>query len=169
MYFPVGPVVQNLSSNAEDEGLIPGQGAMIPHAAGQLNSGTATKQPAVFSHSVVSDCLQPHDGSLPGSSVHGNSPGNNTGMGCLALLQGIFPSQGSEPRSSTLQVISLLSEPPGKPAHCNKDPGQPKLKKKQGKTEVLNDIKSFMPINLRLIFNNIKVNTFLEKYSIKTE
>ena len=33
----------------------------------------------------------------PGSSVHGDSPGKNTGMGCLALLQGIFPTQGSNP------------------------------------------------------------------------
>ena len=31
---------------------------------------------------------------LPGSSVHGDSPGKNTGMGCHALLQGIFPTQG---------------------------------------------------------------------------
>ena len=30
----------------------------------------------------------------PGSSVHEDSPGKNTGMGCNALLQGIFPSQG---------------------------------------------------------------------------
>ena len=33
------------------------------------------------------------DCSLPGSSVHGDFPGNNTGVGC-ALLQGIFPTQG---------------------------------------------------------------------------
>ena len=31
----------------------------------------------------------------PGSSVHGDSPGKNTGMGCHVLLQGIFPTQGS--------------------------------------------------------------------------
>ena len=35
--------------------------------------------------------------SLPGSSVHGDSPGKNTGVGCHALLQGIFPTQGSNP------------------------------------------------------------------------
>ena len=29
-----------------------------------------------------------------GSSVHGDSPGKNE-MGCCALLQGIFPAQGS--------------------------------------------------------------------------
>ena len=34
------------------------------------------------------------DWSSPGSSVHGDSPGNNTGVGCHALLQGIFPNQG---------------------------------------------------------------------------
>ena len=29
--------------------------------------------------------------------VHGDSPGKNTGMGCHALLQGIFPTQASNP------------------------------------------------------------------------
>ena len=33
--------------------------------------------------------------SLPGFSVHGNSPGKNTGVGCHFLLQGIFPTQVS--------------------------------------------------------------------------
>ena len=28
-----------------------------------------------------------------GSAVHGNSPDKNTGVGCHALLQGIFPTQ----------------------------------------------------------------------------
>ena len=32
--------------------------------------------------------------SLPGSSVHGDSSGKNTGVGCHFLLQGIFPTQG---------------------------------------------------------------------------
>ena len=35
------------------------------------------------------------DCSLPGSSVHGDSPGKNTRVGCHALLQNIFPTQGS--------------------------------------------------------------------------
>ena len=35
------------------------------------------------------------DCSPPGSSVLGDSPGKNTGVGCHALLQGIFPTQGS--------------------------------------------------------------------------
>ena len=36
------------------------------------------------------------DCSPPGSSVDGNSPGN-TGVGCHILLQGIVPTQGSNP------------------------------------------------------------------------
>ena len=37
------------------------------------------------------------DCSPPGSSVHGDSPGKNTGVGCYVLLQGIFPTQGFNP------------------------------------------------------------------------
>ena len=39
----------------------------------------------------------PMDCNPPGPSVHGDSPGKNTGVGCHALLQGIFPTQGSNP------------------------------------------------------------------------
>ena len=54
------------------------------------------------------------DCSPPGSSVHGDSPGKNTGVCCHALLQGIFPTQGSNPGLPNLQVDSLVSEPPRK-------------------------------------------------------
>ena len=37
------------------------------------------------------------DCSPPGSSVHGDSPGNNTGVGSHAFLQGIFPNLGLNP------------------------------------------------------------------------
>ena len=37
--------------------------------------------------------FDPMDCSLPGSSVHADSPGKNTGVGCHTLLQGIFPTQ----------------------------------------------------------------------------
>ena len=37
------------------------------------------------------------DCSLPGSSVHGDSPGKNTGVSFHALLQRIFPIQGLNP------------------------------------------------------------------------
>jgi len=42
--------------------------------------------------SVVSDSLQPH-----GLYSPWNSPGQNTGVGSLSLLQGIFPTQGLNP------------------------------------------------------------------------
>ena len=38
--------------------------------------------------------FDPMDCSLPGSSVHGNSPSKNSGVGCHFLLQGIFLTQG---------------------------------------------------------------------------
>ena len=44
------------------------------------------------SRSVVSNSLQPH-----GLYSPCNSPGQNTGVGSLSLLQGIFPTQGSNP------------------------------------------------------------------------
>ena len=60
--------------------------------------------------SVVSDSLWPHRLYSPW-----DSPGQNTGVGGLSLLQGIFPTQGSNPGLPTLQVDSLPAEPPGKP------------------------------------------------------
>ena len=44
------------------------------------------------SRSVVSDSLWPH-----GLYSPWNSPGQNTGVGSLSLLQGIFPTQGPNP------------------------------------------------------------------------
>ena len=55
------------------------------------------------------------DCSPPGSSVHGDSPGKNTGVGCYALPPGDLPNPGTDSRSPTLKADSLLSEPPGEP------------------------------------------------------
>ena len=44
------------------------------------------------SRSVLSHSLQPH-----GLYSPWNSPGQNTGVGSLSLLQGFFPTQGSNP------------------------------------------------------------------------
>ena len=41
------------------------------------------------------------DRSPPGSSVHGDSPGKNSGVGCHALLDGIFPPSDQTPVSCT--------------------------------------------------------------------
>ena len=50
----------------------------------------ATYKSESESHSVLSDSLRPH-----GLYSPWNSPGQNTGVGNLSLLQGIFPTQES--------------------------------------------------------------------------
>ena len=59
----------------------------------------------------------PMDCNPPGSSVHWDSPGKSTGVGCHALLQD--SNSGIEPRSPTLQVVSLLSESFASLAHLS--------------------------------------------------
>ena len=61
---------------------------------------------------TLCDCM---DCSPPGSSVHGDSPGQNTGVGSMFTSSGDLPNLRMEPRSPTLQVNSLLSEPQGSP------------------------------------------------------
>ena len=67
--------------------------------------------------SVTQSCLilcDPLDCSPPDSSLHADSPGKNTEVGCHALLQG-----SSQLRDQTcISCIAgrfLLAEPPGKP------------------------------------------------------
>ena len=55
------------------------------------------------------------DCSPPGSSVHWDSPGKNTGVGCHALLKGIFPNQGSKSGLLCLLRWQTPLAPPGKP------------------------------------------------------
>ena len=47
-----------------------------------------------LSHSAMPKICNPVDCSPPGSSVHGDSLGKNTGVGFHSLLQRIFPTQG---------------------------------------------------------------------------
>ena len=54
----------------------------------------------------------PMDCSPLGSSVHGDSPGKHTGVDYHALPSGDLSNPGIKPRSPTLQVDSLPSEPP---------------------------------------------------------
>ena len=57
------------------------------------------------SHSVMSDSFRPH-----GLYSPQKSPGQNTGVGSLFLLQGIFPTQGSNPGLSCCgQILYQLS------------------------------------------------------------
>ena len=47
--------------------------------------------------SIFSDSLQPHGLSPARILCPWNSPDKNIGVGCHSLLQGIFPTQGSNP------------------------------------------------------------------------
>ena len=58
------------------------------------------------SHSVLSDSSRLH-----GLYSPWNSLGQDTGVGNRSLLQGTFPTQGSNPRSPALQADSLQAEP----------------------------------------------------------
>ena len=80
---------------------------------------------------VAQSCPTPHDPmdfSPPGSSVHGDSPGKNTRVGCHALFQGIFPTQGSN-----LSLLCLLHWPAGSlplaPPCCPASPVKDPLEK----------------------------------------
>ena len=87
-----------------------------------LPSSRGSSQPSDRAKSLQS-CLilcNTADCRLPGSSVHGDSPGKNTGLGYRAFLQGIFPTQGSNLHLLCLlhwQVGSLSPVPPGKPVN----------------------------------------------------
>ena len=66
---------------------------------------------------VAQLCLtlcDPMDCSLPGSSIHGDSPAKNTGEGCHTLLRGIFPTQGLNPGLHCRQILYHLG-PKGSP------------------------------------------------------
>ena len=66
------------------------------HRSTRLEEGGFIFGVCIVTQSCLSLC-DPMDCSPPGSSVHGDSPGKNTGVGCHVLLQGIFPPQGLNP------------------------------------------------------------------------
>ena len=71
---------------------------------------------------VIQSCstlCNPMDYGSPGSSVHGDSPGKNTGVSCHALPWGSSQPRDQKPRSPALQADSLPAELPGKPFHEN--------------------------------------------------
>ena len=65
----------------------------------------------------------PMDGSPPGSSVHGNSPGKNTGLVCQELLQKIFPTQVSNPGLLYSKWILYHLSHQGSPRKLEREPG----------------------------------------------
>ena len=80
--------------------------------------GTRSCMPQLKIPLVVSESLRPH-GLQPSRLLCPRSfPGNSTGTGCHFFLQGIFPTQGSNPHLLRLlcwQADSLPLAPPGRP------------------------------------------------------
>ena len=58
--------------------------------------------------------------SLSGSCVYGDPPGKNTGVDCHALLQGIFPTQGSNPSLPHCRQILYCLSHQGGPSNISK-------------------------------------------------
>ena len=79
-----------------------------------------TLSPPLCGHCFVAQSCptlcDPMHCSPPGSSVHGDSPGKNAGVGCHSLLQGIFLTQGLNPSlaSPALAGGFFTAEPLGK-------------------------------------------------------
>ena len=74
--------------------------------------GILSRIPCVKSYLNLCD---PMDCSLSDSSVHGDSPEKNTGVGSLSLLQGTFPTQGWNPCLPHCRQILYHLSPQGSP------------------------------------------------------
>ena len=66
----------------------------------------------MLSHSVLTDSLRSQRLLPTGFLCPWNSPGKNTGVGCHFLLQGVFPTQGSNLRLLCLLHRQVDSLPP---------------------------------------------------------
>ena len=70
-------------------------------------------------YSVMSDSLKPHGLQPARLLCPWNFPGENTGVGCYFLLQGIFLTQGLNPHLlCLLHCIFFTTEPPGTLGSC---------------------------------------------------
>ena len=95
-----GPAVQHMARGSMLCGRLGGRGVWVRF---------------VPSRAVKSDSASTWTAACRAPLSMDDSLGKNTGVGCHALLQGIVPTRGSgiKPRSPTLQVHPLSSEPPG--------------------------------------------------------
>ena len=82
------PVISLLRTNALEIPVLPAS----PMLTWQVCTMTLPIESESESHSVVSNSLQPY-----GLYSPWNSPGQISGLGSLSILQGIFPTQGSNP------------------------------------------------------------------------
>ena len=111
--------------------------------AGKLYTCTQLLQ-----HPTLCDLV---DCSPPGSSVRGDSPGKNTGVGCHALLHGIFLTQESNPSLLGLlhwQMGSLPLALPGKPNPS----ANPQWQKVQPFTFACQEGLHFLQVDLSLLY-----------------
>ena len=67
------------------------------HISKHLYSSLSLCSVLCLAAQLCSTLCDPMDCNPSGSSIHGDSSGKNTGVGCHALLQGIFLTQGSNP------------------------------------------------------------------------
>ena len=72
------------------------------------------KKLKVFIAQLSPTLCDPMDCGLPGSSVHGNSRGKNTGVGRHSPFQGIFLAQGSNPDVLRCRLILYCLSHQGK-------------------------------------------------------
>ena len=70
---------------------------MFPPQTGQCQASSRACAVLCLVAQSCSTLCDSMDYSPSSSSVHGDSPGKNTRVGCHALLQGICPTQGSNP------------------------------------------------------------------------
>ena len=115
-------------STPQGPGKTPPHRPTHPHrmGPGQCDLLFATGSGGV-SCSVMSNSLRPHEpypppphpAALPRLLCPCNFPGKNTGVGGHSLLQGIFPTQGSNLHLLHCRQILYHSEPPGKPDMIN--------------------------------------------------
>ena len=85
------PHLLGLCPSQWDEGK--GKGSTTPTVVQSITKKFLTQFMCLCAWSLSHIWLcDPMHCSPPGSSVHGDSPGKNTGVGCYALLKGFFPS-----------------------------------------------------------------------------
>ena len=124
-----------------------------PSAAGSIHC------PTNGSRSVVSDSLRPH-----GLYSPWNSPGQNTGVGSLSLLQGIFPTQGLNPGLPYCRwILYQLSH---REAHCPTNYNLFCQKVHKGQMIIKNHISQWneisqVPLRLQIITNSLHHFTYV--------
>ena len=123
--FPGGPVAKTLPSQCRGHGFDPWSGNKdycMLHRQGPPKKAESTppakKEVLAKSLQLCPTLCHPMNCSPTRLLFPWDSPGKNTGMGCRALLQGIFPTKGLNAHLLCYQAGSLPLGPPEKPGVC---------------------------------------------------